>query len=369
MALTQKDIDNSGKFAEANNKIRLLRAVHKKVPHLASHLKYTVRAATDDDYYVPQALQASSKVVEVEITEKLCKLLSCNPATEKDMCTPEMKASYYYVGDDGWDIQCQPACFNTAAKQTFDDDTGLRSPDTPMLNFHDGKCRLVNSTMISYLEKTYYRSSTHYENRLNDMPTGFSRYVDTENPYGSGWQYKTNPTYCRYYDRHYESDGSCEMTFWEKVLDSFIGMSLINTVRSSIRMITNDGKPFDLPTDLPSLPAEIPAEFASVEQWRSNVDESFVVPDLIDTTPNRNVLRSASVAATTTTTTTTMNRRSKRNVTDSTTTTREKIDDDDDDRHEFRRLKERKEAIYDKNERSVAFYETTMRLTAAAVVA
>lgn len=296
MSYTQVDIDNSTKFAEANNRIRIIQVLYRKMPNLTSHLKVTVRDATDDDYYRPQALLSVCKVVDVEITETLCGLLSCNPARETGMCDPNSKASYYRVGDDSWDLQCQPACFNTAAKATFNDD-GSRAPDVPMLNYHSGKCRLVNSTMVSYLEKTFYRSDTHYENRLNDMPTGFSR-TKSDNPYGSGLEYRTNDTYCGYYDRIRVEDGSCDMTVFEKILDSIIGMSLINTVRSTIRMTENNHKPFDDPPNLPPLPTQLPRE-ATLEGWKENIDPSFIVPSLIDVSPSRPGGDAAAVVATT----------------------------------------------------------------------
>jgi hypothetical protein len=281
---TQKDISDATKFAQTNVKIKMLRLMYLKAPHIISHLKVNLRPATGDDYYIPAALTAACQVLDIDMTKESCELLSCNPAKEKGMCTVNDSASYYYVGDDAYDVQCQPACFNSSARPTYNED-GSRAPDTPMLNFHDGMCRLVPSSIVTYLEKPYYRSDTHYEFRLNDMPTGFSRTVDTNNRYGSGFNYKTNATYCQYYDKTLQSDGSCDMTIWEKILDSVLGMSLINTIKSSIRMLTNDGKPFTLPNNLPPLPSKM-AEVYTREGWLNNINASFVPPEEINTIPN-----------------------------------------------------------------------------------
>lgn len=279
---TDADLQASSKFAETNTKIRAIRLLYQKVPHLASKLKYTVRDALPEDYFIPDAIKHACKVIRVDLTEDLCLALSCNPTTESGMCKANMTASYYYVGDDGYDVQCQPACFNTATKQTYNQD-GSRAPDTPMLNYHSGKCRMVPSTLVSYLEKPFFRSDTVYEHRKNDMPTGFSRKA-SDNPYGCGLDYKTNAAYCEYYDRTLQSDGSCNLRWWEEGLDAVVGMSLINTVKSSVRMLSNGNRPFALPSNLPELPAALETKH-TVDGWKQNVDRSFVVPELIDTKP------------------------------------------------------------------------------------
>lgn len=63
----------------------------------------------------------------------------------------------YYVGDDGFNVQCQPACFNTSYKSTYNTD-GVRSVDTPQLTWYNNSCLIVNDTITIYLEKPYFRS-------------------------------------------------------------------------------------------------------------------------------------------------------------------------------------------------------------------
>lgn len=280
---TEDDMAAANKFAESNTKIRMLRRMYEKSPNLVSWVKYTIRPATVNDYYIPAILVDAAKVVTIEMTENLCKLLSCTPVREKEPCPVNGVASYYYVGDDAYDVQCQPACFHTATKITYTDD-GSRAADVPQLNWHAGKCRIVNSSMVSYLEKTFYRSDTKYEIRVNDMPTGFSRVKIDDNPYGSGISYRTNSAYCGYYDRHLEGDGSCEMSKWEYLLDAIVGQTLINSVKSGIRMLVNNNVPFALPSNLPKLPDKLDPIY-TLDGWRKNINTSFVLPDLIDTKP------------------------------------------------------------------------------------
>lgn len=280
---TDADVRACDKFADTNTKIRTIRLIHRKAPHLASKLTYTVRDALAQDYYIPETLRHACKVVEVSLSKSLCDALSCNPTTENGVCRADTRASYYYVGDDGYDVQCQPACFNTTVSKTYSGDGG-RAPDTPMLNYHSGKCRIVPATIVSYLEKTFFRSDTVYEYRKNDMPTGFSRKTAADNPYGCGLDYRTNETYCKYYDRTLQEDGSCGLKWWEKGLDAVVGMQLVNTMKSNVRLLNNGRAPFAAPDGLPDLPAALEPRH-TVDGWKRNVDPSFVLPELVDTRP------------------------------------------------------------------------------------
>lgn len=279
---TNDDIDGSTKFSEVNLIIRFIQKMHAKAPHLISWADYRIRDATQDDYYIPATLQHACKVIETDMTKTLCDLLSCTPSKEQDVCDPQEKASYYYVGDDAYDVQCQPACYNTLPVVHYNED-GTRAADMPMLNFHNGKCRILNTHTISFLEKPFYRSTTKYETRVNDMPTGFSR-IASDNPYGGGITYRTNSTYCDYYDRHIQEDGSCQMTIPERIAGSLIGEMVINVVKSSIRMLSNSHVPFKLPENLPPLPTKL-KDVHTVEGWKQNINRDFVVPTLIDTKP------------------------------------------------------------------------------------
>lgn len=256
----------------------------KKAPHLASHLEYTTRPATSADYYIPKKLSVSCKIIDIKITKHLCTKLSCNHTRERDDCTPDHVASYYRVGDDSWDVQCQPACYNISNEATYGNNV-KRKRDTPWLNYAFGECRIVPEETTNHLEKPFYRSAIVYEKRVNDMPTGFSRTPGTD-PYGCGFSYRNNETYCNYYDRTLELEpgkinGPCSYTATEECLNNIVGMSLINTVKSTIRsQINSTGQPFDEPKSLVEMPATIDRVF-TVEGWRADINREFVVPELM----------------------------------------------------------------------------------------
>ncbi|UDM55349.1 P74 [Phenacoccus solenopsis nudivirus] len=275
---TALDLENARKFSNYYNvRVRLLDAMHKKFPFLTSHLSYTIRDATSDDYYIPTSLKNNCKILEIKIPQKLCDKLSCNKYTQTGFCTPQTVTHYSYVGDNAYDVVCQPSCFRIGLEPTYGkDDT--RNVDMPQLVYNKDKCLLIPDYVSNYLEKTYYRSDTKYENRVNDMPTGFSR-VKSNLTFGSGFTYKNNATYCRYYDRTLNGDGDCSYTWWEKGLDALVGMNFINTIKSTVRKIDGRKVPFDLPEGLPELPP-LDKRY-TYDVWRYDIDEQFKVPPLM----------------------------------------------------------------------------------------
>lgn len=271
-------MQNAEKFCQYNRRVRLIKALVNKAPHLGTHLTYSIRAATGADFYVPDAIADECKIVDVSIGERLCGKLSCTKTTEQDFCKPASSASYYRVGENGHDVQYQPACFNVASKQTYSSD-GVRSVDTPRLNYANNACRIVNDVIVDYLEKTYKRSATHHEMRVNDMPTGYERVSNERDPASSGYTYTNNAAYCGYFDREFEADTKeCVYKWWETGLDYVVGMSLINTAKSSIRSFSNNRRPFALPANLQPIPTELRVEH-TFAWWKADVNKAFIVPD------------------------------------------------------------------------------------------
>lgn len=301
---TAKDVNNAEKFADTNYKIAVIRKMYEKHPQIASWLKYKIRPATHDDYYMPGAIESSCKVIEIEITKELCELASCTPLKETEKCKSDDVASYYYVGDDKYDVQCQPACFNLAVSNTnavknhhrdtvvttttkSNDDAGM--PEM-IWNAQVGKCRLVNSSVKAALEKPFYRSEVKYEKRVNDLPIGFSRVDKPNDPYGVGYTYANNAAYCGFFDKSFDADTKeCYVPTGEYIGGAIVGSAIINNVRASIRMMQT-GSTLKMPENLPTLPSEMEKRF-TLDGWRNSVNESFVLPEPIDTSPKMYLLR------------------------------------------------------------------------------
>lgn len=277
------DIANAEKFAEYNCTVRMLQTMYKKAPHLCGWLEHTVRPATDADYYIPlndQLPPEYFKIITVRITERLCEKLSCTRVKDREPCKPADDTSVYRVGDDGFALHCQPACFNFRARNTYSAD-GARDTDAPRLNFHRDQCRIVPEVATTYLERLFYRSNVVYERRVNDMPTGFSHVaVAADEPFGSGLSYRNNPTYCRYFDREMDANGTCKQLWWERRVDAVVGMAVVNTVRLGVRALTNHNQTFADPEKLPEF-KPVP-EHMTKRSWFGDVNAKYELPPLID---------------------------------------------------------------------------------------
>jgi hypothetical protein len=281
---TTKDLENASKFARTNYRINLIRKLHEKQPQIASWLSYNIRDATQDDYYIPGALESVCKVIDIDITKEMCEMMSCTPAKEKQLCKETDEASYYHVGDDKYDVQCQPACFNATAVPATSN--GVRVSDMPEMAWNDNakKCRIVNSNVKAYLEKPFYRSEVEYETRVNDFAIGFNRIDDPNDINGPGYTYTNNETYCTYFDKVFnQATKECEQSTGDFIAGAIIGGSLINTMRSAIRVLRT-GVAFPEPENLPTLPDKMEERFTR-DGWRKNINTNFILPQPIDTTP------------------------------------------------------------------------------------
>lgn len=280
---TAIDIQNATKFAKTNVEINRINLAQKKAPHLASWLEYKIRDATPEDYFIPPMLKASAKVVDVIVTEHLCNKLSCNVIKEKSTCQPDEPPSYYRLGDADFGIQCQPACYNvsTIKAPVYTNNTSTtRASDNLPMKWVDNNCRLIDPNITSWMEKPYYRSDTHYERRVNDMPTGMTRVEAPGTMFGIS--YTINKTYCEYYDLVYDTETrNCDFRWWEKGLNFVVGMSLINTVKSGIRTLINT-EAYALP-DLKPIPPIEPKYL--LDAWQKDINTEFVLPTTIDTRP------------------------------------------------------------------------------------
>lgn len=278
---TREDEYAAEQFAYTNVQIRLLHELFNRAPHIITHATWHIEDGVS--YYVPETLKPFAKTIHIAMTEPLCEAVSCMPMKERDPCNPNEPASYYYVGDSAYDVQCQPSCYHLAEKPNFAAN-GARQVEAPYVrwNARQSKCRYLNTSTVVWLEKPFYRSDARYELRVNDMPTGFSRIDDPDHPYGSGITYRGNPSYCRYYDLDYvAATTGCKLTsFWGIVGEAIVGQSVINLIRSTVRTLSN-APLLQMPVNLPARPTQLKPEH-TLEQWRKNINRDFEPPAVID---------------------------------------------------------------------------------------
>lgn len=274
---TATDLLNADKYVHEELKKVYMKKLYEKYPHLISHMKYKIRPATHNDYYFVDAFSQRAIVVEIEFTEKFCDKISCNAATNQGPCTPNTPASMFRLGDeDKFDIQCQPACFHLRSDDlvTYDPNNETPAPQMRRTIWNKGRCVLVPD-IATWMECPLYRSTERYEMRVNNLPYGFNR---TYNEYtAAGLNYEYNEAYCMAnFDEFDPIEKNCTSTWSQTVQKALIGESLYKMFSAGMYAIENNFS--IIPGKNLSPPPDIDKKWI-VENWLSDIDESFKLPE------------------------------------------------------------------------------------------
>nr|WOZ57646.1 PIF-0 [Menippe mercenaria nudivirus] len=278
MSYTNKDIDNG--IAYSNNRywLKMINVLYDRYPHLTSHLEYSITQADPDvDYYYPPTFKSKAIKVTTRIPKKLCEKLSCNSVTKDRACTKMDPASYYIVGDtDNFKLQCQPSCYNLLNDPVIDDESGEEQVQMVRLHYNDPHGCVITPASNIWHEHPFYRSETVYEERLNDLPAGFNQ--AKEDPYSySGITYEYNKPYCdAFFDQWDGSKRTCVKKWWEIVAYAVVGESIIKLAKAGIQEAQNGYKSSYPPVNFPPIP-DI-QDIWTVEGWKNDIDNSFIVP-------------------------------------------------------------------------------------------
>lgn len=278
MSYTNKDLDNGIAYSNNRYKLKVINALYKKLPHLTSHLEYSIEQADPDvDYYYPASFASKAIRVSTNIPEKLCSKLSCNSIMSESSCKRSTVASYYIVGDQAnFQRQCEPACYNLLEDPVIDEETGEEQVQMLRLEYNDTFGCVFLPTAYAWHEHPFYRSDVVYEHRLNDLPAGFNR-ADPD-PYSySGLTYEYNKSYCdAYFDDWSESKRTCTEKWWETVLYAVVGESIIKLVKAGIQNVNNGYKSDYPPVEFPEIP--IIEELWTVDGWKKDINKDFILP-------------------------------------------------------------------------------------------
>ena len=275
---TDVDLANAAEYAQQRLRLVYLHHLMEKAPHIASHFTYSItQADVEKDYYYPPVFRRKAIKVNIRINPTVCEKISCNTVRTKDACDPTDVAEYLRVGDQElFERVCQPACYNLYNRTVYDDD-GKELPQMLRVAPREDKCVIVGGTAI-WLEQPYYRSTDHYEKRLNDLPIGFNR--GPENPITqSGLQYEYNKTYCdAYFDKWDPVNKDCYVPWYEVILRAVVGESIVKLINSGVVLIEN-GLKSDIPQ--PDLPKPPPIESIwLLDNWRDDIDPNFILPPI-----------------------------------------------------------------------------------------
>ncbi len=276
MDYTNKDMDNAIAYSNNRYMLGVLNTLYTKLPHLISHLNYSIEQADPDkDYYYHSSFQTKAIKVKITIPEKLCDKISCNSVRGEKTCTRNDVADYYIIGDEAeFQRRCQPACFNLTDDPYIDEETGEEQVQMLRLSYNDRYGCIILPPAIVWHEIPFYRSDVRYEHRMNDLPAGFNLDKPDTSTY-SQLTYKYNKSYCEAF--YNEWDGKkCVTTIQDKILYAVVGESIIKLVKAGIESINSGFKTDYKKVDFPDIP-EIEPQFL-LDGWRRDINDDFVVP-------------------------------------------------------------------------------------------
>lgn len=276
MSYTDIDIRNATTYASQRLRLLYINYLYKHKPHLATHFKYTIRRADINlDYYYPPGFERNAIMVDVQIPQNLCELLSCNSAKSTGVCTENDEATVERIGTDRFLNVCQPACFNLNSVIAHDSDNVAIPHSTAMMwNASRQECQLFPANLFN-LDFPILRSTEMWETRVNDLPLGFNRTPNDR--WQTGFEYNFNEPYCEaFFDVWNPSLRSCVPSPGMFALGAVFGASLIKNIQEGIRLVSNGKHEFRLPDNLPTIPI-LEAVYERTN-WLNNINTDFVDP-------------------------------------------------------------------------------------------
>lgn len=246
------DIDNGVKYIGERTKLLLFNVIYKKIPNILSECKIHLgQASYEDDYYYSQKFKNRAILVDIELTQKSCELLRCNYAKPDGACQPHDEESYYNVGDNQIDTQCQPACYSMFDKIDYDEKTGDAKVQSVDVIWNNDTC-VIKPNISQWMELPRFRADPIFVNRLNNMDIGFNR---TPNAFSAtGVSYTYNKAYCEVFGKKFDSENEvCKTTIIGIIIGAIVSEQLVKLTQST--MPDKDGK-IRPSYEIPKLPTQ-----------------------------------------------------------------------------------------------------------------
>lgn len=278
MSYTDQDVANAITYANERGKLIMIGKMYDAYPNIASHLLVNItQADKDEDYYYTNSFKNKAILVNIEINQELCELLSCNVVKEQETCTPLDHARYLRIGNQEiFERVCQPSCFHLLDKPVLDDD-GNQQSQMMRLNYTEKYGCTIQPPALPWFEHPYYRSNEQFDQRLNDLPYGFNL-GEYDEYTSSGKTYTYNEMYCSAYFDSWDAEAlNCYTPWYLKIANAVVGESIIKMARAGIELIKNGFESSYPAFSFPDPP--IIEENWMVENWKKNINPDFVVPD------------------------------------------------------------------------------------------
>ncbi|ABC61180.1 P74 [Choristoneura occidentalis granulovirus] len=253
--VTQLDILNAVQYLSNRESLSFISRWRSVFPHIL--IDYSIRWATNDDYYVPPPMrQTSAIVVEIIFSKEGCEAMSCFPYTETGVIDFMKSPIGGYTQTSNTAVQYnQPACFNL--------DSALAARDGKIQSVElrytsSNKCVMVDSFTKAWLNAPYIRTDAHVVRGVDDVP-GFDVSYDDDPAFPERIKGKFNTAYCRRFGRS-EINNSCSQPWYETFVSFVLGESILTTFKLASTNVFDDLRDFDYSRPSNILPPAPPPE-------------------------------------------------------------------------------------------------------------
>ncbi|ACI28852.1 P74 [Agrotis ipsilon multiple nucleopolyhedrovirus] len=263
--LTFVDIHNSILYADHMHRLKFIPTWRTKLPHIL--IDYEIRAATNDDYYVPEQLASRAIHVKLTFSKRGCESMSCYPFHETGPINTHTPVNYTQTSETSI-MYAQPACYNldrVAATR----DGSENEVQAPELRYApNSKCLLVDTVSKMYLNSPYLRTDEHLIKGVDDVPA-FNVQANPDALFPERFIGTFNEAYCRRFGREL-MNGGCNMAWWENLIGFVLGDTIYITLKMLANNVFSELRNFDYRRPSPALPAP-PAVNSErlLHEWRS----------------------------------------------------------------------------------------------------
>ncbi|AER41485.1 P74 [Epinotia aporema granulovirus] len=259
---TSLDLINCVQYVSNRDTLQYIQLWRNKFPHI--FIDYSIRWATNEDFYVPRALMnTKAVVVELAFSREGCGAMSCYPYTATGVIDVARTPISGFSQTSNTAVEYnQPACFHLDHALAVRDGT-IQSVE---LNYNQNRCVLVDSFTKMWFNSPYMRTDTHVIRGVDDVPAFDVAYSDDPN-FPEKITGRFNEAYCRRFGRHY-NDVACTQPWYETFLSFILGESIMTTFKLLTTNVLSELRNYDYerPSSLLPPPPE-PGGRARLDEW------------------------------------------------------------------------------------------------------
>ncbi|AKN80793.1 P74 [Diatraea saccharalis granulovirus] len=261
--LTPLDILNAVSYLTNRDTLSYIMRWREKFPHIL--IDYTIRWASNDDYYVPPSMVGKTAiVVNIHFSKEGCESMSCYPYTETGVIDYVDTPIGGFTQTSNTTVQYnQPACFN------LDPSLASRNGEIQSVELRytsNRQCIMVDTFTKLWMNTPYIRTSKHVVRGVDDVP-GFDVTYDDDPAFPERIRGRFNQAYCARFGRN-ETNNSCTRPWYETFVSFIIGDSVLSTFKMATGQVASDLHNFNYvhPSGLLPHPPP-PGGITLLEEW------------------------------------------------------------------------------------------------------